>query len=290
MKDDSMRCFEADLTRLLSRFATRPPKVVIPEMKALHRRSPGAHFHAFPEFFLQTGGASDFVCPGGKFRLKQGEVCIMPAGVAHAESPIDLRSRYGILVLMQNIDHVTLLRGASDAKRNISSTQVTQLPLPTRAFDCLNTACESTAIRRSLRGAFINGCVQSFLASVLTALRQPAPVASLRGSPLVAEAEKLVRVDISLPDLSVASLAARLGCSPDHLARCFRHEHWITPAAWITSERIDLACEILERMDRNISEVAWSCGFVTPSYFIRVFRKHKGMTPLAWRRLHGVRA
>jgi AraC-like DNA-binding protein len=42
-------------------------------------------------------------------------------------------------------------------------------------------------------------------------------------------------------------------------------------------------------MDRNISEVAWSCGFVTPSYFIRVFRKHKGMTPLAWRRLHGVK-
>jgi hypothetical protein len=178
MKDDSMRCYEADLTRLLSRFASRPPKVVIPEMKALHRRSPGAHFHAFPEFFLQTGGASDFVCPSGKFRLKQGDICIMPAGVAHAESPVDLRSRYGILVLMQNIDHVTLLRGMSDAKRNISSTQVTRLPLPTRAFDCLNTACESNAIRRSLRGAFINCCVQSFLASVLTALRQPAPMAS----------------------------------------------------------------------------------------------------------------
>jgi AraC-like DNA-binding protein len=204
--------------------------------------------------------------------------------VAHAESPVDLRSRYGILVLMQNIDRVTLLRGMSDAKRNISSAQVTQLPLPTRAFDSLNTACESTAIRRSLRGAFINGCVQSFLASVLTALRQPAPVASLRGSPLVAEAEKLVRVDISLPDLSVASLAARLGCSPDHLARCFRHDHGITPVAWITRERIELACEILARMDRNISEVAWSCGFVTPSYFIKVFRKHKGMTPAAWRR------
>jgi YesN/AraC family two-component response regulator len=28
---------------------------------------------------------------------------------------------------------------------------------------------------------------------------------------------------------------------------------------------------------------------VTPSYFIKVFRKHKGMTPLAWRRLHGVK-
>jgi AraC-like DNA-binding protein len=29
--------------------------------------------------------------------------------------------------------------------------------------------------------------------------------------------------------------------------------------------------------------VAWACGFAAPSYFIRTFREHHGMTPKAWR-------
>jgi len=283
---DLIAAYERDLAHVLSLLPDSPPRIVIPQPWALHRRSPGSHFHAFPEFFLQTGGATDFVCPGGAFRLKQGELCVMPAGVAHAETPVDLRKPYGVVVLMQSIDKVTLLRGRADAKRVIQSEGVVRVPLATRAFQCLETACESPAIQRSLRGAFVAGCVQSFLASVISALRKPAEADTPKGSPLIAEAEKLVRVDISQPELSVASIASRLGCSPDHLTRRFRDGRGMALAAWITRERVDLACEILARPGHNISEVAWSCGFTTPSYFIKVFRKHKGMTPAAWRRLH----
>jgi AraC-like DNA-binding protein len=278
--------YERELSHVLYRLREGPPRIVVPTPWALHRRSPGSHFHAFPELFLQTGGATDFVCPGGTFRLKHGEFCVMPAGVAHAETPVDLRTPYGVMIFMQNIDKVTLLRGRADEERASQSPEVVQVPLATRAYQCLVTACESPDIQKSLRGEFVAGCIQAFLASIVSALRKPAKEAPVKGSPLVAEAEKLVRVQISQPELSVALIASRLACSPDHLTRLFRNARGVGLAAWITRERVELACEILARPDHNISEVAWSCGFTTPSYFIKVFRKQKGMTPVAWRRLH----
>jgi len=278
--------YEREIARVLFQLGKPAPRIVVPTPWALHRRSPGSHFHAFPELFIQTGGATDFVCPGGTFRLKQGEFCVMPAGVAHAETPVDLRTAYGVMIIMQNIDKVTLLRGRANEERMIQSHDVVQVPLATRAFQCLVTACESPDIQKSLRGEFVNGCVRAFLASIVSALRKPAKETPAKGSPLVAEAEKLVRVHISQPEMSVASIASRLGCSPDHLTRLFRNGRGMGLAAWITRERVELACEILVRPDHNISEVAWSCGFTSPSYFIKVFRKQKGMTPVSWRRLH----
>jgi len=52
---------------------------------------------------------------------------------------------------------------------------------------------------------------------------------------------------------------------------------------WITRERIQLATELLARPGHNISEIGWACGFTSPSYFIRVFRAHTGLTPKVWR-------
>ena len=102
-------------------------------------------------------------------------------------------------------------------------------------------------------------------------------------SSLVTEAEKLVSGEISHPDITVGSIAARLGCSPDHLTRRFRAERGMTMNVWISRERIQLARELLAQPGRNVAEIGWTCGFASPSYFIRVFRAHTGMTPKTWR-------
>ena len=54
--------------------------------------------------------------------------------------------------------------------------------------------------------------------------------------------------------------------------------------SWITRERIALASSLLEREEYNVAEIGWACGYTSSSYFISVFRKQTGMTPLQWRR------
>jgi len=257
--------------------------VHIPEPVGLHRRRPGAHFHSTSEFFLQTGGASDFACPGSQFRLNTGDVCIMPAGVPHAESPVDLQTPYGILVVMQNKEGCILLRGEADAKRRILSEDVLRFPGSGHAFRCLDYAVHHVNIDSALRQRFVQNLIEAFLVSILSELKHPGADKTPESTPLVAEAEKMVLVEISRPDITVASISARLGCSPDHLTRRFRAERGLTMNVWITRERIQLATELLARPGHNISEIGWACGFTSPSYFIRVFRAHTGLTPKVWR-------
>ena len=261
----------------------------VAEPTGLHRPLRDGHFHTTPELFLQTGGATDFECLGGRFRLATGELCVMPAGVPHAEVPVDLRTPYGVLVVMQDTGGCMLVRGRADDKHHIHSEHVLHSPCPTRAFQWLEEASSEQLIEQCLRRGFVAGLLTAFLSSVISGLRSPREPEATGGWPLVTEVEKLIRVEISRLDLNVKTLASRVGCSPDHLTRQFRVVHGITPVAWITRERMRLALNLLNGTRYNIAEVGWASGFSTPSYFIRVFRKHTGITPLEWRRKGGIR-
>lgn len=275
--------YEADLLGARSQLREGRVDVQIPKAIGLHRCRPGSHFHATPEFFLQTGGATNFVCPGGSFRLKTNQICIVPAGVPHAETPIDQRTPYSVLVIMQDRDGCILLRGFADRARRISSHGMTRFLSAGHAFRCLEQVSLHHTIHRSMQRDYVSGLVDAFLVSVLTEISRPGSARIPDCSLLVTEAEKLVRVELAKPEMSVGSIATRLGCSPDHLTRRFRAERGMTLNIWITRERIQLACDLLSRPDYNIAEVGWACGFTSASYFIRVFKAHTGVTPRDWR-------
>ena len=48
---------------------------------------------------------------------------------------------------------------------------------------------------------------------------------------------------------------------------------------YLNRQRIEQACFQLAATDDSITEVAYKCGFNDLSYFIRTFRKYKGVTP-----------
>lgn len=275
--------FKTDLETVRRRALGQRLRIRIPGSVGLHRRRPGSEFHPTPEFFLQTGGATDFDCPSGKFRLNQGEVCVMPAGVPHAETPIDLRTPYGVMVALQDGQGCVLLRGHVNGKGRIETYKVARFFESGYAFRFLEQAGRHLEIHHGLRKGFMEGLVLAFASAVLTDVMQPRAARAHGVSPLVAEAEKFVRVEISKPDMTVASIAARLGCSPDHLTRQFRAERGMTLNVWITRERIQLARELLTLPDHNIAQIGWTCGFTSASYFIRVFRAQTGVTPRVWR-------
>lgn len=275
--------FKSGLEEAHRRLHDRCLKIHIPRMVGLHRRRMGARFHSTPEFFLQTGGATDFDCAGGKFRLRKNEVCIMPAGVAHAETPIDLRTPYGVLVAMQDSDACMLLRGSANASRQIESYGMMRFAGLGYAFQFLDHAARHLSIHPMLRNNFVEGLIDSFLAAILTGILQPGAGHTHEHSLLVSEAMKLVRVELSKPDTSVSSIARKLGCSPDYLSRRFNAEHGMTLNVWIARERTQLARELLAWPGYSIKEIGGACGFTSASYFIRVFRAHTGFTPAGWR-------
>lgn len=272
----------SDLEHTLATLRAGRLRVRIPPRTGLFRRIPRAFFHATPEIFIQTGGATDFECPGEIFRLRAGEVCVMPAGVPHIETPIDLKTPYGILVLMQVRDGLVIHRAAASPRREITAIAAEHLTSP-RGRDAFRYLEDLSApVPAPHRRAYLSHLLGVFFITVVAEWQRPATTRETR-SPLVAEAEKLARALLADPDLSVARLAAALGCSADHLSRCFHREMGQNLAGWITGERVSMARDLLREPRHSVAEVGWMCGFSTPSYFIRVFRRHVGLPPRAWR-------
>ncbi|MDA0563304.1 helix-turn-helix domain-containing protein [Streptomonospora sp. S1-112] len=83
--------------------------------------------------------------------------------------------------------------------------------------------------------------------------------------------------------LAVADLAARAAVSQATLHRRFRAEVGTTPLAWLTGERVALACRLLERGEHRLEVVARASGLGTAANLRAQLRRRTGLSPSAYR-------
>lgn len=83
--------------------------------------------------------------------------------------------------------------------------------------------------------------------------------------------------------VTVADLARRVHMSPRTFARWFGTHTGTTPHQWLTSQRLIMAQELLERTGRGVEQIAADCG-LTPLMLRRHFASRWGITPQAYRR------
>ena len=79
--------------------------------------------------------------------------------------------------------------------------------------------------------------------------------------------------------LTVARLSKLACMSESSFFRAFRNEMGISPVEYINSERIKLAKHLLRSKEVSIRQIAMRCGFNSPNYFTRMFKKHFGISP-----------
>jgi AraC-like DNA-binding protein len=86
--------------------------------------------------------------------------------------------------------------------------------------------------------------------------------------------------------LSTAVVAEHLGCNPRYLSRVYHQAFGQTLTETIHRKRITQACHMLLNSEMRVNEIARSCGMEDVSYFLQIFKRHRGMTAIAFRRLH----
>ncbi|MBO2462126.1 GlxA family transcriptional regulator [Actinomadura violacea] len=87
--------------------------------------------------------------------------------------------------------------------------------------------------------------------------------------------------------LTVAGLAARAAVSPATLHRRFRAQLGTTPLAWLTAERLTLACRLIERGESRLDVVAHRSGLGTATNLRAVMRRATGLSPSQYRHRFG---
>ncbi|MFC8348683.1 GlxA family transcriptional regulator [Streptomyces sp. NPDC057280] len=87
--------------------------------------------------------------------------------------------------------------------------------------------------------------------------------------------------------LTVADLAARAAVSPATLHRRFQAQLGTTPLAWLTGERVALACRMIERGEERLDVVAARSGLGTAANLRARVRRETGLSPSEYRRRFG---
>lgn len=107
------------------------------------------------------------------------------------------------------------------------------------------------------------------------------------GAPAVLahRAHSIIHRRVSEP-LGSSDIARELRCNPDYLGRVFRQEYGETVTEAIHRTKLRFACRLLVEENETVDRVARRCGFPAVGHFRRVFKRHEGMTPLAYRRLY----
>ncbi|HMQ64414.1 MAG TPA: AraC family transcriptional regulator [Flavilitoribacter sp.] len=90
-----------------------------------------------------------------------------------------------------------------------------------------------------------------------------------------------IRDNLDKP-LTIEELSGKAYMSESNFHRVFKNETGISPVDFINNERIKLAASLLQDPNMKIKEVYMACGFDSRSYFNRVFKRKKRLSPKAF--------
>ena len=280
------RCqfYRGILESFLKRFTEIPPKIHLPKLAGLRRQHPNMLFHLTPELFLQQGGCTEFACPEDRFSLRSGEVALIPRGVPHGETARNQRkSLFHGLVCCFHANEVTLIKTTVtlDSKPTTDfcdTFEAPEVPQAVRYLDDAATAFPKSSPTGTVRRRALIFSALSVIHDTLLPNRLSERI-QYYSHPKVRHCHELIRSRYPDPALSVEWLAQQLGCTPDHLSRCFRAETGMPVLAYLREQRLARAKDLLQDPKLNISEIAWACGFSSLNYFVRVFRQTTGRPP-----------
>ncbi|MCL6602829.1 MAG: AraC family transcriptional regulator [Paenibacillus sp.] len=87
-------------------------------------------------------------------------------------------------------------------------------------------------------------------------------------------------------DLTNETLAEALHFHHNYIARCMKEIYRCTPMEYLLRYRLEQAKLLLIKTEWSVAEVGERTGFRYAPYFSSCFKRHTGMPPLAFRKLH----
>ena len=100
---------------------------------------------------------------------------------------------------------------------------------------------------------------------------------------LIRDAQAYIEKNYASGDISLQSVAASVGVSPNHFSSIFRQETGETFIDFLTHIRMEHAKELLLCTPMRTAEIGFEVGYNDPHYFSYAFRKVAGMSPREFR-------
>ena len=243
------------------------------------------HYHYRPEVFLQLFGHTEFRFPRERFEVRPGEICIVPAGVPHAETvhpDVDHPFRNLVVGFYNNTLSLHFAYEATPQRPDIETIEFFDAPHLDLFLTLTNGLATTHAMQAPARASVMKGLLIALL-GLFRNIVETGTGNLNEDVGKIFQAKCLVREQFSNPALSVQDIAAMLSCSADYLSHLFHVETKERLTHYIQRIRIEGAILALSTTALTIAEIAYASGFADPAYFARVFKQHKATSPQEFR-------
>lgn len=242
------------------------------------------HWHDEFELIHVRSGSLRVTIDGAEYRLYTGDTAFVAGGQAHAATPTDCVYECTVF------DPSMLLRSGDACKSYIHRIQNGSVIVS--PYFSADFAPVHEAIDRLFRTAFdharqpnvllVFGALMDFFGYVFEEKHYTESASALPRHSRHIRHLKDVLVFIErhyAEPVTLAELSKAAGMSPKYFCRFFRRMTRRSPIDYLNYYRVECACQQLLTTEKSVTEVALDCGFNDISYFIKTFRRHKGVSP-----------
>lgn len=100
--------------------------------------------------------------------------------------------------------------------------------------------------------------------------------------PVVGQIKKYIREHLA-EKITLEKISVFTGYTPNYCDHLFRKETGVSIIRYVIAERIVEAKRLLTEGALSLTDISFSVGFEDYNYFSRVFKKHEGVSPSAFR-------
>ena len=236
------------------------------------------HSHDFCEILYVAGGAGEAILEGKKFRLAPGDLVVVNPGTLHeersdAKAPLRL-----IFLAIRDFAVPGLPAGClSQEKYRVLSCGEYRYKMDIYLRELL----QETSSQIEFYQEISQGLVSALLVLVMRLIRiNPEDEAAL--SQECQKIKEYLDQNFTSP-ITLDSLSETVYISKHYLSHLFKEQTGVSPIKYLTSKRMEKACELLSETDLPVSEVSKAVGYENPLYFSQVFKRIYGISPVKYR-------
>ena len=236
------------------------------------------HSHDFCEILYVAGGAGEAILEGKKFRLAPGDLVVVNPGTLHeersdAKAPLRL-----IFLAIRDFAVPGLPAGClSQEKYRVLSCGEYRYKMDIYLRELL----QETSSQIEFYQEISQGLVAALLVLVMRLIRiNPEDEAAL--SQECQKIKEYLDQNFTSP-ITLDSLSETVYISKHYLSHLFKEQTGVSPIKYLTSKRMEKACELLSETELPVSEVSKAVGYENPLYFSQVFKRIYGISPVKYR-------
>ncbi|GIO35902.1 transcriptional regulator [Paenibacillus antibioticophila] len=232
--------------------------------------------------WLQTDdGEGRITYAGETIILKPNSGILLPPGMPHAYEAID-RNKWGTYYLTFGGEAAGAILSAyaihEPARFDWESDSVLS--------GILASIVDQLQLGEDPFGLEVSSAAYRFL-GLLSKYGQASRIPVTRGIEKLQPLLTWISQNYDNPDIGLDTLAEVLNISGRQLNQLFQSIFAISPYAYLIQHRIHKAKEQLAgQPDLTVIQIAGESGFRDASHFVATFRRHTGMTPQQFRKLH----